>query len=142
MPHLEFDRQVTYTPEQMFDLVADLGAYPDFVPNCQSMHIVGDEPVCEARMSVRFGPFFEAYTSRVTLDRKRMEISAVAVDGPFSHLNSIWAFSQSAAGTNVHFDVDFAFANKLLAIAADPAFAAKQKEIVNAFISEAKRRYG
>lgn len=144
MPKLLFKRHVSHTPEQMLALVADVGCYPEFVPNCTDMELGnldgGDS--FDARMHVRFGPLAQAYTSRVTVDRTDMTVTAVAKDGPFSHLESVWRFVPDEAGAEISFELDFNIANPLLAAAAGPAFAAKQGEIVDAFVDRARQIYG
>lgn len=146
MPKLSFDRHVAYPPERMFALVADLESYPRFVPNCKSMEVqpergaAGD--VRYAKMVLSFGPITQGYTSRVVLDPDKRTIDARASDGPFSHLVSQWRFEPEGQGTCVSFDIDFKISNPLVAAVAEPAFAAKQTEIMDAFVSEASRRYG
>lgn len=146
MPQLQFERHVAFAPERMLELVADLKAYPDFVPNCYGMEVKkdygqpGDTRI--ARMSIRFGPISQAYTSRVEIDREAGTVRAQAIDGPFSHLDSLWRFEPEGEGTCVRFLIDFAISNPLIAAAAEPAFAHKQEEILDAFLSEAERRYG
>jgi coenzyme Q-binding protein COQ10 len=146
MPELHFERHVPFSPAQMMALVADLNSYPEFVPNCTDMQVEPDrgDPgnVRFARMSVQWGPLSQAYTSRVTVDTAACRIDAKAVDGPFSHLDSKWRFDVEGEGTKVRFDIDFGFSNPLIAAAAGQVFTAKQAEIVDAFMDEAKRRYG
>lgn len=143
MRHAAFSREVPYSARQMFDLVADLASYPRFVPNCMDMQVT---PVSaneiKARMSVKFGPVAQAYTSHVKLDEKAGTIAASSNDGPFTQLNSLWRFTPSSKGSRVAFDISFELANPLMAALAEPAFAAKQEEIVEAFLKEAKKRYG
>jgi coenzyme Q-binding protein COQ10 len=146
MPKLDFDRHVPYAPERMFALVADLETYPDFIPNCRSMEVRPDrshpDSVKFARMTLSFGPITQAYTSRVALGADGRTIDARATDGPFSHLVSQWRFEPEGQGTRVRFDIDFKISNPLIAAVAEPAFAAKQREIMDAFMTEAERRYG
>ena len=145
MPKLQFDRHVAHPPEAMFKLVSDLDAYPRFIPNCKSMVVKKDNgaqgDVRFARMTLSFGPITQGYTSRVTLDPVALTIDAKATDGPFQYLISQWRFEPEASGTKVHFEVDFKISNPLIAAVAEPAFAAKQREIMDAFITEADRRY-
>lgn len=143
MPKLDFEKEVRFSAGQMFDLVADLQTYPDFIPNCSAMAVTpGDRPnIKQARMSIRFGPISQSYTSVVTLDGEAHTIAAHAIDGPFSHLDSLWRFTEIPGGTHIHFAIDFAISNPLIRIAAEPAFASKQREILQAFITEAGRRY-
>lgn len=140
---LDLDRHVAHAPERMFGLVADLQSYPRFIPNCADMQVRPDgaPDVVFARMTLSFGPLTQAYTSRVTLDRDRLTIGARAVDGPFAYLVSEWRFEPEGQGTRIHFDIDFKFSNPFVAAVAEPAFAAKQREIMDAFVAEADRRY-
>jgi coenzyme Q-binding protein COQ10 len=146
MPKLDFDRHVAYAPDRMFALVADLKSYPRFVPNCRAMEVrperAGANGPQFAKMTLSFGPITQGYTSRVTADPAAMTIDARATDGPFSHLVSQWRFEPEGSGTRVHFDLDFKISNPLIAAVAEPAFAAKQGEIMDAFMAEADKRYG
>lgn len=134
MPHL---------PQRMFDLVNDLEAYPRFIPNCKAMEVRDDAPgAVLARMTIQFGPISQAYTSRVVADPKALTITAKAVDGPFAYLDSKWSFEPEGQGTRVRFDIAFKISNPLIAAVAEPAFASKQDEIIDAFAEEADRRFG
>lgn len=142
-----FERHVPHLPRRMFDIVADLSDYPRFVPNCKAMDVrkdpaAGEADVRLARMTLFFGPITQAYTSRVTVDPQALTIRAKAVDGPFAYLDSIWSFEQEGQGTRVRFEIDFKISNPLIAAVAEPAFAAKQDEIMRAFADEADNRYG
>lgn len=144
MPDLFLERHVPHLPQRMFDLVSDLEAYPRFVPNCKSMDVRDDGPggAVLAKMTVQFGPVTQSYTSRVVADAETMTITAKAIDGPFSYLDSKWSFEPEGEGTRIRFDIDFKIANPLLAAVAEPAFASKQDEIIDAFSEEADRRFG
>ncbi|PXA98929.1 hypothetical protein DMC47_06165 [Nostoc sp. 3335mG] len=142
-----FERHVPHLPHSMYEIVADLASYPRFIPNCKAMDVrpdpaARDSDVRLARMTLHFGPITQAYTSRVTLDPAALTVSARAVDGPFSYLDSVWRFEQEGQGTRVRFEIDFKISNPLIAAVAEPAFAAKQDEIIRAFAEEADRRYG
>ena len=140
-----FERHVPHLPNRMFEIVADLSDYPRFIPNCKAMEVktdATDPAVHYARMTIKFGPVTQSYTSKVTTDRQAMTITAVAVDGPFSYLDSKWTFEREGEGTRIKFDIDFKFSNPLIAAVAEPAFAAKQDEILDAFADEADRRFG
>ena len=144
MPDLFFERHIPHLPERVFELVADLETYPRFVPLVSRMEVRSGAGPDErlATMTLKFGPVTQSYTSRVTLDRKARTIAAKAVDGPFAYLDSLWRFEPEGQGTRVRFDIDFRISNRLLAAAAEPAFAAKQQEIIEAFAEEADRRFG
>lgn len=140
-----FERHVPHSAAQMLALVADVDTYPQFIPHCERMDVRRDlsrpETKFDARMHIRFGPISQAYTSRIVVDPEAMTLRAKAIDGPFSHLDSIWRFSDDVRGTAIVFDIDFKIANPLIRSVAEPAFAAKQEEIMDAFIDEARRRY-
>ena len=141
-----FERHVPHLPERMFEIVADLEDYPRFIANCRAMEVRPD-PAADgkaqlARMTLSFGPITHSYTSRVTADAQALTIAAKAVDGPFSHLDSLWRFEPEGMGTRVRFEIDFKISNPFVAAIAEPAFAAKQEEIMQSFSDEADRRFG
>lgn len=146
MPDLFFERHVPHLADRMFDLVNDLESYPRFIPNCRDMQVKRDDGAEQdtrfARMTIQFGPLTQSYTSRVVANRADHTITAKAVDGPFSYLDSKWSFEPEGTGTRVRFDIDFKISNPVLAAVAEPAFAAKQDEIMDAFVEEADRRFG
>jgi len=141
-----FERHVPHLPDRMYGIVSELENYPRFVPNCTAMDVrpdpaaPGDRKL--ARMTITFGPVTQAYTSRVTLDPVARTIRAKAVDGPFAYLDSLWSFEPEGMGTRVKFEIDFKISNPFIAAVAEPAFAAKQEEIMRAFCDEADRRFG
>lgn len=142
-----FERHVPHLPQRMFEIVADLSDYPRFIPNVKGMEIRPDPAangadIRLARMTLFFGPITQAYTSRVVVDSQALTIKAKAVDGPFAYLDSVWSFESEGMGTRVRFEVDFKISNPLIAAVAEPAFAAKQDEIMQAFADEADSRYG
>tara|TARA_R110002124_G_scaffold63350_22_gene173234 strand:- start:7804 stop:8247 length:444 start_codon:yes stop_codon:yes gene_type:complete len=142
-----FERHVPHLPQRMFEVVADLSDYPRFIPNCKAMEVRPDPAAGAgqaqlAKMTLYFGPITQSYTSRVTADREALTIQAKAVDGPFAYLDSIWRFEAEGMGTRVRFEIDFKISNPFVAAVAEPAFAAKQDEIIQAFADEADRRYG
>lgn len=142
MPDLFFERHVPHTPDRMFELVNELERYPQFLPNVSAMSVRSEGGARFAKMTVRFGPVTQSYTSKVEADPAARTIIAKAVDGPFSYLDSKWTFEPEGEGTRVRFDIDFKIDNPLLAAAAEPAFAKKQQEIIDAFLDEADRRFG
>ncbi|WP_417308782.1 type II toxin-antitoxin system RatA family toxin [Devosia sp.] len=143
MPDLFLERHVPHLPKSMFELVADLESYPRFVPNCKAMDVKPNGGRGKlAKMTIQFGPVTQAYTSEVTADPQAMTIIAKSDDGPFKFLDSKWSFEPEGQGTRITFDIDFKISNPLLAAVAEPAFAAKQDEIIDAFVAEADRRFG
>lgn len=146
MPDLFLERHVPHLIDRMFDLVSDLDDYPNFLPNVTSMQVKKDETATDdvrfAKMTIQFGPVSQSYTSRVEANRTDHTITAKAVDGPFAYLDSKWTFEAEGEGTRIRFDIDFKISNPVLAAVAEPAFAAKQDEIMDAFVDEANRRFG
>ncbi len=144
MTKMSFERDVPHTPEQMFDLASDLASYPSFVPNCDEMNIADlpQDGQCLARMHISFGPISQAYESKVFANRADMSVTAISEDDPFSFLESEWRFTATSAGTHVNFALEFEMRNRFIAAVAEPLFAQKQGEIVDAFMDEAQKRYG
>ncbi|MCD7060988.1 type II toxin-antitoxin system RatA family toxin [Pelagibacterium xiamenense] len=140
-----FERITPHAPQRMLELVADVETYPRFIPHCEHMEVKRDPAApgtrFVARMHIRFGPIAQSYTSRIVVDREAMTLSARAIDGPFSHLDSLWRFTPRGQGSLIRFDIDFKIANPLIRSIAEPAFAAKQEEIIDAFVTEAARRF-
>lgn len=142
-----FERHVPHLPQRMFEIVSDLSDYPRFIPNVKAMDVRPDPAangadVRLATMTLFFGPITQSYTSRVVVDPVARTIRAKAVDGPFAYLDSIWTFEPEGMGTRVRFEVDFKISNPFIAAVAEPAFAAKQDEIIRAFADEADNRFG
>lgn len=146
MPDVFLERHVSHLPDRMFDLVNDLEDYPRFLPNVRDMQVKRDDGTQDdvrfAKMTIQFGPIAQAYTSRVVADRQDHTITATSNDGPFAYLNSKWSFEAEGTGTRVRLDIDFKIANPLIAAVAEAAFAAKQDEVMDAFVEEADRRFG
>src|SRR5260370_2392893 len=98
MPKFSSKRRVHPTAQQMFDLVADVERYPEFVPLCKSLKIRQRTPkedgteVVVADMTVSFKLIRETFTSRVTLDRPNLQILVDYLRGPFIHLQTRWPF--------------------------------------------------
>ena len=98
MPRFSSKRRVRHTAPQMFDLVADVERYPEFVPLCQSLKIRQRTPQADgteivvADMTVSFKLVRESFTSRVTLDRANLKILVEYLKGPFSNLENRWTF--------------------------------------------------
>lgn len=145
MPQLSFERHVRHSPAEMLSLVADVTSYPGFVPNCTAMSVrdkPGGASIRLATMTARLGPFTQTYTSEVLANAEAGTISVRAIDGPFAHLSSQWRFTPEGTGTMIRFEIDFKFNNPMISAVAEPAFAAKQTEIMDAFLKEADRRFG
>ena len=114
MPTFADRKLMAYRPEQLFDLVADVDRYPEFLPWCTAARVTSRSPTdLRADLTIGFGPFHESFTSRVTLERPhRIRVSYER--GPFRYLNNQWVFIPDPNGTQVDFWVDFEFRSKLL----------------------------
>ena len=146
-------RRVPYSPEQMFDLVADVAAYPDFIPWIKSARIrkrtetgQGHEQF-EADMVVSFTVFRERYTSLVKTSMGEGEgparVDAQAISGPFNKLISRYAFHPTEDGAcEMELEIDFAFRNRILQRAAGAAFDLALRKVAAAFEDRAKVLYG
>lgn len=148
MPTHSETRSLPYTAQQMYDLVADVDAYPQFLPwnsaaRVRSIIEQGDgSAVMEADLVISFKVFRERFTSRVTLWPDARRIETEYLDGPFKYLKSEWRFVDTDQGCDVSFFVDFEFRNRLLQSAAGLFFYEAMQRIVRAFEARAKELYG
>jgi coenzyme Q-binding protein COQ10 len=137
------ERQIVpYTPEQLFDLVADVDKYPRFLPWCVASRVrsrEGDHLISD--LTIGFGPFRESFSSRVTLDRPR-RVTVKYEKGPFRYLNNQWDFAPHGTGTEVAFFVDFEFRSRILQAAIGMVFNEAVRRMVNAFLKRARDVYG
>lgn len=142
MPAHTEKRVIPYTPEQLFELVAGVEHYPEFLPWC-SRAVIRSRTDTEivADLTVGFGPFRETYTSRVTLERTE-RILVRSERGPFKHLNNQWTFEPDERGCLVGFQLTFEFRSMLLRNAIGMVFGEAVKRMVNAFIARARAVYG
>jgi coenzyme Q-binding protein COQ10 len=131
-----------YSPEQMFDLVADVGKYPQFLPWCVGSRVRRQtEEELVADLTIGFGPFRESFTSRVALDRPE-RVRVTYENGPFRYLNNQWDFKPRGSGTEVAFFVDFEFRSRILQAAIGVVFHEAVRRMVNAFLKRARDVYG
>lgn len=139
-------RVLPYTPRQLFDLVADIEAYPQFLPWCIGARIRRREgPLIVADLIIGFRLFRERFTSRVSLAPEAPEgarIDTVYADGPFKRLESYWVFRPHADGCDVEFFVDFEFRSRLLQATIELLFHEAVRRMVTAFEGRAARLYG
>ena len=142
MPTHAESRVVPYTPEQMFNLVADVGKYPQFLPWCSASRIKSHTEQEEvADLTISFGPFRESFTSRVSLERPHL-VRVRYENGPFRYLNNQWKFTADPRGCKVDFFVDFEFKSRLLQSAIGVVFNQAVRRMVNAFLKRARDVYG
>ena len=142
MPTHAEKRVLRYTPEQMFDLVADVGAYPEFLPWCIGARARNREGnVITADLVIGFKMFRERYTSQVTLDRPR-RIDVQYIQGPLKYLNNQWVFAPHPEGTEIDFYVDFEFRTRILEKLIGTLFNEAFRRMVTAFEARAADLYG
>ena len=142
MPSHHESRRLRYTPEQLFDLVADVGRYPEFLPWVLAARVGKRTPdALTAEMVVGFQFVRERFTSRVTLDRPH-SISVDYVDGPLKYLRNDWRFrSDGEGGTIVDLMVAFEFRSRIFERLAGAFFGDAFRTMVGAFERRAARLY-
>lgn len=136
-------RQLPYSAEQMFDLVADVKRYREFLPWVIATRVRSDsETEMVADMVVGFKAIRESFTSRVTKDRPN-EIVVHYVDGPLSDLDNSWTFRPTGPNScEIDFCVDFEFRNKVFQALAGQYFDRAFRRMVEAFENRAHQLYG
>jgi coenzyme Q-binding protein COQ10 len=145
LPSFRTVRRVSFTPEQMFDVVADVERYPEFLPLCEGLTVLersasGDE--LTATMTVGYKSITERFTTHVTLDRAASLIRVRHLDGPFSHLQNEWRFTPANGGADVHFSIDYAFRSAMLSLIVGAAFDKAVRSYTDAFEGRARKLYG
>ena len=148
MPQFSNKRRVAHTADQMFDLVADVERYPEFVPLCQALKIRqrnakpdGTE-IIVADMTVSFKLTSQTFTSRVTLDRPNRKILVEYVSGPFSSLENRWTFEPRGCDCEVTFFIAYEFKSRMLAILMGTMFDTAFARLSSAFEKRADAIYG
>lgn len=142
MPKHKEERFLPYSAEQIFDLVADVGRYPEFLPWCVGARIVRREgDVLYADLIVGFKMIREKFTSKVTLARPgRIEVEYL--DGPFRYLKNQWLFVEKDGGCLIDFYIEFEFRSRILRKVMQPLFHEAVRRMVASFESRARALYG
>lgn len=130
----------------MYDLVADVAQYPQFLPWCAAARVKSVTPhdgalLMEADLVISFKVFRERFTSRVVLREDAKKIDTEYLDGPFRYMKSNWAFRDVGSGCEVSFFVDFAFRNMVLQKLIGVVFNEAMHRIVRAFEARAAELY-
>jgi coenzyme Q-binding protein COQ10 len=149
MPQFRTTRRVRHAADKMFDLVADVERYPEFVPLCRSLKILrrtqseeGIETIV-ASMTVAYKLVREAFTSRVTLDRANLQILVEYLEGPFSRLENRWDFHPvSDQSCDVEFFISYEFKSRMLGMLMGAMFEAAFRRFAEAFERRADKVYG
>jgi coenzyme Q-binding protein COQ10 len=143
MPRHSETKHLPFTPEQLFDLVADVEHYDDFLPWVVAVRVRSSNAAeTVADLVVGFNAFKERFTSRVVKERPT-RICVDYVEGPLKYLHNEWRFERAAdGGTKVHFSVDFAFRSRLFEALAGALFDRALRRMTGAFEQRAAALYG
>lgn len=142
MPTHAEKRLLPYTPEQLYDLVADIERYPEFLPWCVAARVrERTGRLVVADLMIGFKMIRERFTSRVTLTPKE-RIDVVYSDGPFKHLHNHWIFEPAEGGCRIDFYVEFEFRSRTLQKIIEVLFHEAVRRMVAAFEARARDLYG
>jgi coenzyme Q-binding protein COQ10 len=136
-----------YSPEQLFDLVGDVDAYPQFVPWISSMRTWNRREaegvsLVDAEVQVGFSFLRERFSTKVRRDANTHEITVSLLHGPFKRLRNHWRFSPHPTGTQVDFDIDFEFKSRLLETLLKANFHHAVDKLIACFDARAEALYG
>jgi coenzyme Q-binding protein COQ10 len=135
-------RLIHHTPEQLFDLVADVRRYPEFLPWCLAARIKErSQTMLVADLIIGFQIFKEQFTSHVSMDRDNLIIEVEYAEGPFKYLKNRWKFIEHPDGCVIDFYVDFEFRSRLLQTVIESLFTEAVKRMVRAFEARADQLY-
>ena len=142
MPTHAEKRTLPYPPEKLFDLVADIDRYSEFLPWCVGSRVLRREGnVIYADLMIGFRMVRETFTSRVTLTPSS-RVDVEYQKGPFRHLTNHWEFRPHPDGCVIDFYIDFEFRSRLLRRLIEPLFNEAVRRMVSAFEARARVVYG
>src|SRR3954470_1713150 len=148
MPQFSTKRHVRHSAAHMFDLVADVERYPEFVPLCRELKVRKRIPepegieVVVADMTVAYKLVRERFTSRVTLDRPNLQILVEYLEGPFSHLENRWTFHPlGERACEIEFFISYEFKSRMLGILMGSMFDVAFRRFTIAFERRADALY-
>ena len=149
MPIHSEKKILPHSARQMFDLIADIAAYPQFLPWCAAARVRGvsvladgSGEIIDAELVISFKLFREKFGSRVTLHPKDGKIGVEYLDGPFRYLNNHWVFREvTPTSCEIDFFVDFEFRSAILQTLIGLVFTEAMYRIVRAFEARAKVLY-
>jgi coenzyme Q-binding protein COQ10 len=149
MPTFSTKRRVRHSATEMFDLVADVEQYPQFVPMCSALKVRQRTPDGEgvetivADMTVSFKLVRETFRSRVTLERPKLQILVEYLQGPFSRMQNRWTFRPAdEASCDVEFFIDYEFKSRMLGVLMGSMFDVAFRRFASAFEQRADQVYG
>ena len=143
MPLVKKQLIVPYSAQQMFDLVDQVEQYPDFMPWCGGTKVQRpSEHEVIAQVMIKLGAVSQGFTTKNHQCRPS-EIKLHLADGPFESLEGSWKFKAlSEQACKIHFELQYVFASRLLGLAIAPIFDQIARGFVDAFVTEAEKRYG
>ena len=148
MPQFSTKRSVRHSAGAMFDLVADIERYPDFLPLCSALKIRSRESprdeveIVVADMTVAYKLIRETFRSKVTLERSKLQILVEYLDGPFSRMQNRWSFRATGEGAcEVEFYIDYEFKSRVLGLLMGAMFDAAFRRFAAAFERRADEIY-
>ena len=141
-------RTLSYSAEQMFNLVSDIERYPEFIPWCEAVRINSCDlihkrniKIVNADMVVSFKVFRDTLTSEVTIDKKSNTVNVEYINGPFTFLKNQWLFKNLENQCEISFYVEFEFKSKIMQRVVGLIFHEAMKRIVKAFEKRARELY-
>lgn len=148
MPSFRNKRRVRHSAQNMFDLVADVERYPEFVPLCRDLRVRKRDTAGEgvevlvADMTVAYKLVQESFRSRVTIDRPKLQILVEYLEGPFSHLENRWTFTPGGDNAcEVEFFIDYEFRSRMLGLLMGSMFDTAFRRFAVAFERRADEIY-
>ena len=148
MPQFETTHRVAHSAGEMFDLVADMEAYPEFVPFCERLTVRagredGEKQILVADMTIGYKVIRETFTSQVTLDRPALIIRTDYLDGPFRFMENRWTFVPAGEGqSDIGFHIAYEFKSRALALVMGTMFDRAFRTFADAFEKRADVVYG
>lgn len=148
MPRFSKSVRVPYTREQSFDLVSNIGAYPDFIKWITAMRVRDVVEKEAGRIDsigdavVGFKGFIERFSTAVVADPVDGSVVASLVQGPFRRLRAEWQITERERGCDISLDIDYEFKNMLIGMLAAANHDLAVDRILSAFLAEAQRRFG
>ncbi len=152
MPAFDTTRRVNHTAQDMFDLVADVEAYPQFLPLCRGMRVLrrtreNETEIFVAEMQVGYKAIRETFKTRVACEQPTKHILVEYIDGPFRYLKNSWAFRDadqegSHGGSHVDFHIEYEFKSRMLGLLMGSMFDQAFRRFADAFERRADVVYG
>ncbi|KJS19771.1 MAG: cyclase [Hoeflea sp. BRH_c9] len=148
MPQFTTTRQVPHSARQMFDLVADVERYPEFLPLCEALSVRSrkereGKTLLIADMTVGYKAIRETFTSQVLLKPDELAIDVKYLDGPFKYLDNKWTFvARADGGCEVRFFIDYEFKSRMLGALMGAMFDRAFRMFAEAFEKRARDIYG